>query len=98
MSVYFPNSKSTNLVLLLLFVWYLFCYPYYRIFTQLLFSFYSSARETHQIAEANQEKNAKLREAFGLSQFYVDGSAFDPDRKNKEEAAKAAAIAQKQYA
>ena len=50
------------------------------------------------MAEANQEKNAKLRDAFGLSEFYVDGSAFDPDRKSKEEAAKAAVNAQKQYA
>lgn len=56
-----------------------------------------SARETHQLAEANQEKNLKLREAFGLSEHYVDGSAFDPDRKAKEEVAKAAAMAQKQY-
>lgn len=54
------------------------------------------ARETHQLAEANQEKNARLKEAFGLTD-YVDGSAFDPDRKAKEEAAKAAAAAQKKY-
>ncbi|XP_035826707.1 serine/arginine repetitive matrix protein 4 isoform X2 [Aplysia californica] len=54
------------------------------------------AKETHQIAEANQEKNAKLKEAFGLTD-YVEGSAFDPDRKAKEEAAKAAALAQKKY-
>ncbi|KAH9502858.1 Serine/arginine repetitive matrix protein 2 [Bulinus truncatus] len=54
------------------------------------------ARETHQLAEANQEKNARLKEAFGLTD-YVEGSAFDPDRKAKEEAAKAAALAQKKY-
>ena len=54
---------------------------------------YFRARETHQLAEANQEKNLKLREAFGLSEHYVDGSSFDPDRKAKEEAAKAAAMA-----
>ncbi|XP_055862772.1 serine/arginine repetitive matrix protein 2-like isoform X3 [Biomphalaria glabrata] len=54
------------------------------------------AKETHQLAEANQEKNARLKEAFGLTD-YVDGSAFDPDRKAKEEAAKAAAMAQKKY-
>lgn len=56
------------------------------------------ARETHQLAEANQEKNARLREAFGLSKDYVDGSSFDPARKAKEQAAKAEALAQKKYA
>ena len=55
------------------------------------------AKETHQIAEAAQEKNARLREAFGLGEYYVDGSAFDPDRKAKQEAAKALAMAQKKY-
>lgn len=63
----------------------------------LVFSLFS-AKETHQIAEANQEKNARLREAFGLSEHYVEGSSFDPDRKAKEEAAKALAMAQKKYA
>ena len=62
----------------------------------LIFSLYR-AKETHQIAEATQEKNARLKEAFGLGEFYVDGSAFDPDRKAKEEAAKAFAMAQKKY-
>ena len=62
----------------------------------LYFFFHNSATATHQIAEANQEKNARLKEAFGLSD-YVEGSAFDPDRKAKEEAAKAAALAQKKY-
>jgi serine/arginine repetitive matrix protein 2 len=55
------------------------------------------AKETHQLAEANQEKNQRLREAFGLND-YVDGSAFDPNRKAKEEAAKAQAMATKKYA
>lgn len=54
------------------------------------------ARATHQIAQANQEKNNRLKEAFGLTD-YVEGSAFDPERKAKEEAAKAAALAQKKY-
>ncbi|GFN99420.1 serine/arginine repetitive matrix protein 2 [Plakobranchus ocellatus] len=60
-----------------------------------LFRVYA-ARATHQLAEANQEKNDRLKEAFGLND-YVEGSAFDPDRKAKEEAAKAAALAQKKY-
>lgn len=62
-----------------------------------LFSFNFSVRETHQIAEAQQEKNAKLREAFGISEFFVEGSSLDPNRRAKEAAAKAAAEAQKKY-
>lgn len=51
-------------------------------------------RETHQIAEAQQEKNAKLREAFGISEYFVEGSSFDPDRKAKEDLAKSTALQQ----
>lgn len=51
-----------------------------------------SVRETHQIAEAQQEKNAKLREAFGISEYFVEGSSFDPDRKAKEDLAKSTAL------
>mgnify|MGYP001794210727 CR=1 FL=1 len=57
----------------------------------------NSTKDTHQLAEANQQKNDKLREAFGLSEFYVDGSSFDPNRKHKELEAKAKAMAQKSY-
>lgn len=49
------------------------------------------------MAEANRAKNAKLREAFGLSEFYVDGSALNPDRKHKELEAKAKQAAQTKY-
>lgn len=49
-------------------------------------------RETHQIAEAQQEKNAKLREAFGISEYFVEGSSFDPDRKAKEDIKKSTAL------
>ncbi|XP_021346348.1 serine/arginine repetitive matrix protein 2-like isoform X2 [Mizuhopecten yessoensis] len=55
------------------------------------------AKESHQLAEATLQKNARLKEAFGISDQYVDGSSFDPDRKTKEEAAKALAMAQKKY-
>jgi serine/arginine repetitive matrix protein 2 len=51
-----------------------------------------------QIAEANQEKNKRLKEAFGISEYYVDGSSLDPNRKAKEDEAKAVAMAQKKYA
>lgn len=51
------------------------------------------AKETHQLAEAANEKHAQLRAAFGLSEYYVAGSSFDPERKKKEEEAKAMAQA-----
>lgn len=56
------------------------------------------AKESHQIAQATAEKNARLKEAFGIGDSYVDGSSFDPNRKAKEEQAKAVAMAQKKYA
>ncbi len=40
--------------------------------------------ETHALAAANQQKNDRLREAFGISSDYVDGSSFHPDRKERE--------------
>ncbi|XP_055909349.1 uncharacterized protein LOC129944160 isoform X6 [Eupeodes corollae] len=51
-----------------------------------------SVRETHQIAEAQQEKNAKLREAFGISEYFVEGTSFDSDRKAREDLAKSSAL------
>lgn len=50
-----------------------------------------SVRETHAVAEAQQEKNSRLKEAFGISEFFVEGSSLDPNRKAKEELARAAA-------
>lgn len=58
---------------------------------------HSSVRETHHIAQAQQEKNAKLREAFGISEYFVEGTSFDQDRKAKEDLAKSEA-AQKDLA
>lgn len=48
--------------------------------------FFSSASvtETHALAAANQQKNDRLRAAFGISSDYVDGSSFHADRKEKE--------------
>ncbi|XP_067642683.1 SRRM2 protein homolog rsr-2 isoform X2 [Eurosta solidaginis] len=51
-----------------------------------------AVRETHQIAEAQQEKNAKLREAFNISEYFVEGSSFDSDRKAKEDITKSLAL------
>lgn len=42
------------------------------------------ATETHALAAANQQKNDRLRAAFGISNDYVDGSSFHTDRKEKE--------------
>lgn len=56
------------------------------------FRFLFSVRETHHIAQAQQEKNAKLREAFGISEYFVEGTSFDQDRKAKEDLAKADAL------
>jgi serine/arginine repetitive matrix protein 2 len=56
-----------------------------------------AVRETHQIAEAQQEKNAKLREAFGISEYFVEGSSLDPQQHVKEAQVKAAAEQNKKY-
>lgn len=47
--------------------------------------------ESHQIAQANEEKNAKFKEAFGIKDDYKGGSAFNQElqaierMKEKEE-------------
>ncbi|KAG9342951.1 hypothetical protein JZ751_015167 [Albula glossodonta] len=40
--------------------------------------------DTHALAAANQQKNDRLREAFGIATDYVDGSSFHPERKERE--------------
>ena len=42
-------------------------------------SFFSSLTETHQIAQANEEKNAKFKEAFGIKDDYKGGTAFNQE-------------------
>lgn len=51
-----------------------------------------AVRETHQVAAAQKEKNDKLRAAFGISEYFVEGTSFDSDRKAKEELAKSTAL------
>lgn len=51
-----------------------------------------AVRDSHQLAEAQQEKNAKLREAFNISEYFVEGSSFDSDRKAKEDISKSLAL------
>lgn len=46
--------------------------------------FFSRVTETHQLAELNEKKNERLRAAFGISDSYVDGSSFDPQRRARE--------------
>lgn len=41
------------------------------------------AKETHAIAELQQEKNARLRSAFGIRDDFVEGSSIDKDKKGK---------------
>lgn len=57
-----------------------------------MFLFVFSLRETHEIAQAQQQKNARLREAFGISDYFVEGTSFDPERKAREELAKSEAL------
>ena len=42
------------------------------------------ATETHALAAANQQKNDRLKAAFGIATDYVDGSSFHPERKERE--------------
>jgi serine/arginine repetitive matrix protein 2 len=56
-----------------------------------------TAKASHQLAEASQARNENLRQAFGISEFFKDGSSFDPERKAKELAAKNLSIATKKY-
>lgn len=55
-------------------------------------------KETHEIAEAQIRKNEKLRQAFGISEYFIEGSSFDPERHAKEAAAKTAIEETKKYA
>merc|ERR1711963_603189 len=43
-------------------------------------------KDSHQLAQAQKEKNAKLKAAFGLSEGFVDGSSFERNRIAKEKA------------
>jgi len=51
-----------------------------------MFILYFSVRDTHQFADEQLKKNARLRDAFGISEFFIEGSSLDPERKIKEAA------------
>lgn len=40
--------------------------------------------ETHQLAEATEEKNARMKEALGIKDGYKDGSSFNQNQEVKE--------------
>lgn len=48
--------------------------------------FVFSLKDTHQFADEQLKKNARLRDAFGISEFFIEGSSLDPERKTKEAA------------
>ena len=43
-------------------------------------------KDSHQLAQAQKEKNAKLKEAFGLARDFKDGSSFERNRLAQEKA------------
>ena len=69
-------------------VWYLcnfnFCFGFHFNYFHL---FYSSVKETHQLAEINQDRNDKLKSALGISENFVAGSSMDIIRQAKEKQA-----------
>ena len=44
------------------------------------------AKDSHQLAQAQKEKNAKLKAAFGLKENFIDGSSFERNRIAQEKA------------
>ena len=47
-------------------------------------SFINSITETHQLAEATEEKNMRMKEALGIKDDYKDGSSFDQELKEAQ--------------
>ncbi len=59
---------------------------------------YFRSKETHQLAQANDEKNRKLREAFGIGE-YDQKKIFERKAEEMKEAERRKAeIVNKQYA
>lgn len=48
--------------------------------------YFFSVKDTHQFADEQLKKNARLRDAFGISEYFIEGSSLDPERKTKEAA------------
>lgn len=56
-----------------------------------------SAKETHQAAQANEEKNRKLREAFGIQEYDQKKQNEQKVKEAKEAERRKAELASKQY-
>jgi len=55
------------------------------------------AKETHQLAQANDEKNRRLREAFGIGEFDKKKAAQEKAEQTKEAERRKAELANKKY-
>ncbi len=56
------------------------------------------SKETHQLAQANDEKNRRLREAFGIGEFDRKKAAERKAEELKEAERRKAELANKNYA
>lgn len=57
----------------------------------------SSSKETHQLAQANDEKNRRLREAFGIGEFNQKEIAKQKLEAVKEAEKRKAELANREY-
>ena len=55
-----------------------------------------SKADTHQAAEANEQKNAQMKAALGIKEDYKDGSAFNQELQAVEKAAREQAKLEKE--
>ena len=58
---------------------------------------FSSSKETHQLAQANDEKNRRLREAFGIGEFNQKEIAKQKLEAIKEAEKRKAELASREY-
>lgn len=56
------------------------------------------SKETHQLAQANDEKNRRLRQAFGLGEFDQKKIVKQKEEEAKEVERRKAELAKKSYA
>ncbi|CAF3462279.1 unnamed protein product [Rotaria sp. Silwood1] len=61
-----------------------------------LYGMFGIAKETHQLAQANDEKNRKLREAFGIGEFDKKKIAEKKTEEAKEAERRKAELVNKQ--
>lgn len=51
--------------------------------------------DTHQYNQLNLEKNESVKNAFGISKYFKEGSSLDPARRAKEAEARSADLDKK---